>query len=74
LLLSEDTLNRNQTTTYLAIVTAVGVGLTLESAVSNETADALGMLLATALVIVLPLIVETRQAPKAAAAARRPEE
>jgi cobalamin synthase len=67
-------LNRTQTTTYLAVVTAVGVGLTLERALNGDTGDTIGMLLSTALVIVLPLVFgKPRLAPRAAAAARYSE-
>jgi hypothetical protein len=64
-------MNIRQLTVYLAIVTATGVGLTLERALTNETADALGMLMATAMVIVLPLVFQPTPAPRAAAAAQR---
>jgi hypothetical protein len=63
----------NHIKTYLAVVTAVGVALTLERSVNGDTADCVGMLLATAMVIVLPLIVQPNQAPRAAAAARPSE-
>lgn len=63
-------MNCTQTTTYLAVVTAAGVGLTLERSLKGDTAEVIGMLLATALVIILPLVLQTNQAPRAAAAAR----
>lgn len=63
-------MNQKPTTVYLAAVTAVGVSLTLERALANETADAIGLLLASALVIVLPLVVQ-QPASRAATAAQR---
>ncbi|MDG0853567.1 hypothetical protein [Roseateles puraquae] len=55
----------------MSVVTAAGVGLTLERALNGDLGDTIGMLLATALVIVLPLAFgKPTAAPTATAAAR----
>lgn len=60
--------------TYVNVVTTVGTALVLEQALAGATADALGMLMTTAIVIVLPLVAQqSNRATKAAGAAQHGE-